>query len=162
MAQRIDPRYFNSFIDANVLDRLGDPEEDGVVDQILELDEANKILLLLPHSVKAEIEHPNTPSEVKQRALPFIFTEPVSLTDEETVRHQRVYDLVRGNAQPGQHERDAYHVVESAKYGGYFITRDQRLISKRSEIARLLGQGFAIVSPSEFLEFYERFEEKVR
>lgn len=60
-------------------------------------------------------------------------------------------------AQPGKHERDAYHMVEAAKYGGYFITRDARLLKKRLEVARLLGAGFAIVTPPEFLEAYKRF-----
>ncbi len=157
MAQRIDPRYFNSLIDANVLDQLGGPD-DAVVDQILALAEDCKVSLMLPHSVKAEIEHPNTPADVKQRALPFIYTEPVSLTAAEVQRHQQVRDLVRGNAKPGKHDRDADHMVEAAKYGGYFITRDQRLIRKRSEITRVLGQGFAIVTPMEFLEMYQQFE----
>ncbi len=49
-------------------------------------------------------------------------------------------------------------MVEAAKYGGYFITRDDRLLKKRSEIARLLGAGFVIVTPTEFLEAYNRFK----
>ena len=88
----------------------------------------------------------------------FIYTEPVSLTPAEVQRHQQVRDLVRGNAKPGKHDRDAYHMVEAAKYGGYFITRDPRLFRKCSQIARLLGQGFAIVTPTEFLEIYKQFE----
>jgi hypothetical protein len=56
----VDPRYGNNFIDANVLDRTGGPE-DSAVDTILELHERPAFTLLLPHSVKAEIEHPNTP-----------------------------------------------------------------------------------------------------
>ena len=157
MAQRIDPRYVNSLIDANVLDQLGGPD-DGVVRQILALAEDCKVLLMLPHSVRAEIEHPNTPAVVKQRALPFIFTEPVSLTPPEVQRHQHVRDLVRGNAKAGKHDRDAYHMVEAAKYGGYFITRDNRLLKKRSDIAHLLGADFVIVTPTEFLEAYNRFK----
>ncbi len=157
MAQRIDPRYFNSLIDANVLDRLGGPD-DAIVEEILSLYDDEKVTLLLPHSVKTEIEHPNTPADVKRRALPFIYTEPVSLTPAEVQRHQQVRDLVRGNARPGKHDRDAYHMVEAAKYGGYFVTRDRRLIKKRSEVAQVLGQGFAIVTPTEFLDAYRRFE----
>ena len=157
MAQRIDPRYFPSLIDANVLDRLGGPD-DADVDQILALAEDLKISLMMPHSVKAEIDHPNTPADVKQRALPFFYTMPVSLTPGEVERHQQVRDLVRGDAKPGKHDRDAYHMVEAAKYGGYFITRDDRLLKKRSEIARLLGAGFVIVTPTEFLEAYNRFK----
>lgn len=161
MVYRIDPSYTNALIDANVLDHVGGPE-DAVVDRILALHEEGKVSLLLPHSVKAEIEHPSTPAPVKQRALALVFTERVSLTPEETCRHRKVRNLVSGNAKPGKHDRDAYHVVESAKYGGYFITRDERLIKKRAEIAKFLGQTFAIVTPTEFLEVYDRVEKQTR
>ena len=63
----LDPRYSNNFIDANVLDRTGGPE-DGAVNDILRLRDDGAFTVLLPHSVKAEIEHPNTPAEVKRRA----------------------------------------------------------------------------------------------
>ncbi len=126
MAKRIDPRYFNNFIDANVLDRMGDGHDDAV-DEMLSLYERSEITLLLPHSVKAEIEHPRTPPEVKARAMGIIFTEPVTLTPNEVELHRRMRDLVRGNARPGKHDRDAYHVVEAAKYGGYFVNLFQSL-----------------------------------
>ena len=63
---------------------------------------------------------------------------------------------------PGKHSRDAYHMTEAAEYGGYFITRDPRLIKKRSEITRLLGQDFAIVTPAEFLDKYMQYERRAR
>jgi predicted nucleic acid-binding protein len=159
MAHRIDPRYCDSLIDANVLDRLGS-SEDAIVDDILALEERGKIALLLPHSVKAEIEHPKTPAPVKKRAAEIIYTKQVSLTQPELTLHVQVRSLVQGNAKPGKHDRDAYHLVEAAKYGGYFITRDERLIRKREEIAQLLGQSFAIVTPTEFLELYKQYEKQ--
>lgn len=156
MAQRIDPRYFPSLIDGNVLDR-GHPD-DAAVDEVLSLHEAGKIApLSIPHSVKAEIEHPNTPAEKRRRAAAFLFTCPVSLTPPEQKRHAEVRDVVRGNARPGKHDRDAYHMVEAAKYGGYFITRDDRLIRKRDAVMQHLGQGFAIVTPTEFLSAYRLY-----
>ena len=155
MTQRIDPRYFNSLIDGNILDR-GHPD-DSVVDDILSLYDAGSITLQLPHSVKAEIEHPNAPAEKKRRALDFIYTMPVSLTRGEQQLHKEVRDIVRGNAQPGKHDRDAYHMVEAAKYGGYFITRDDRLIRRRDAIIQRLGAGFAIVTPTEFMDAYNSF-----
>ena len=154
MVKRIDPRYVNSLIDANVLDRLSYPE-DAVVDEILSLAD---IQLQLPHSVKAEIDHPNTPPDVKRRACEFVYTLPVSLTPSERQQHQHTRQLIRGNARPGAHDRDAYHLVEAAKYGGYFITLDKRLLRKRSDIMQLLGGSFAIVTPTEFLEAYKSFE----
>ena len=122
MAQRIDPRIFNTLLDAHVLDRTGGPD-DAAVDEILGLDE---LTLILPHSVKSEIEHPNTPADVKRRALGLIYTLPVSLTPPEQELHQRVRTIVRGNAKPGKHDRDAFHLVEIHKHGGvYFITIDE-------------------------------------
>ncbi len=154
MAQRIDPRFFNTLLDAHVLDRTGGPD-DAVVDEILGLDE---LTLILPHSVKSEIEHPNTPADVKRRALGLIYTLPVSLTPPEQELHQRVRTIVRGNAKPGKHDRDAFHLVESHKHGGgYFITNDERLLTKRAELAQVLRR-LKIVTPTEFLETYRRFE----
>ena len=150
MARRIDPRYFNNLIDANVLDRTGGPD-DAAVDRILELADAGEILVLLPHSVKSEIEHPNTPLEIRHRAAHLIFTEPVNLTPGELAEHARVRAILQGNAQPGAHDRDAYHIVESAKYGGYFITNDKRILSKAADASPQL----AVVTPIEFLEAYD-------
>jgi hypothetical protein len=156
MAHRIDPHYCNNFIDAHVLDRTGTPE-DELVEQILSLAMDGKFTLLLPYSVKAEIEHPNTPGEVKRRALELIYTEPVTLTAPELETHRKVRELLRGYAKPGKHDQDAFHIVESAKYGGgYFITNDQRILKKQPELTRLVG--IAIVTPSEFLDLYQRYE----
>ena len=155
MSRRIDPRYFNNLIDAHVLDRTVGPE-DVVVDQILALVEEGKFTLLLPHSVKAEIEHRNTPADVKLRAAGLLFTEAVELTPNEEKLHQQVRKIMQGNAMPGKHDRDAYHVVESAKYGGYFITNDNRILKKASEISSLLQ--LMIVTPTQFLDLYRQYE----
>jgi hypothetical protein len=117
MARGIDPRYVNNLIDAHVLDRTSGLQ-DAAVDQILELAAGGEITVLLPHSVKTEIEHPNTPEDVKRRAIALIYTEPVQLTPQELALHQKIRNILRGKAKPGKHDRDAYHVVESAKYRG--------------------------------------------
>jgi predicted nucleic acid-binding protein len=147
----LDPRYGNNFIDANVLDRTGGPE-DTAVDEILRLRDEGAFTVLLPHSVKAEIAHPNTPAEVKRKAALFIYSMPVQLTDSERVRNEKIKALIQGNARPGQHDRDALHLVESAKYGRHFITNDRRLLTKADEIWRMLH--LAVVKPSEFLAAY--------
>ncbi|HXM44657.1 MAG TPA: hypothetical protein VN924_25695 [Bryobacteraceae bacterium] len=67
----LDPRYGNNFVDANVLDRTSGPE-DPAVDEIPRPRREGAFTLLLPCSAKAEIEHPDTPSEVKRRAEGFI------------------------------------------------------------------------------------------
>lgn len=89
----LDPRFGNNFIDANVLDRTGGPE-DAAVEEILRLYWKDAFTLLLPYSVKAEIQHPQTPAKETQRL--------------------------------GQHDKDAFHLVESAKYGGRYFHHERR------------------------------------
>jgi len=149
----LDPRYGNNFVDGNVLQPNGGAE-DKAVEEILRLREGGAdFVLLLPYSVKAEIAHPNTPPEVKRRAAQFVYSVPVQLTPPELAKHDRIRDLIRGNAQPGQHDRDAFHLVESAKYGGrHFITSDTRLLKKADEIWRILQ--LKVLTPTEFLAAY--------
>lgn len=143
----LDPRIGNNFIDANVLDRTGGPE-DAAVSEILRV-RWGAFTLLLPYSVKAEIAHPNTPAEVKRRSMEFVYSMPVELTPEEESKHDRIRVLIQGNAKPGQHHRDAFHLVESAKYGRHFITNDGRLLKKAAEIWEMLQ--LRVLKPSEFL-----------
>jgi len=85
----LDPRYFNNLIDANVLHTTGGPEG-AALDEIQKLHHNGAFPLLLPHSVKAEIEHPNTPAEVKRKAARFIYSRPVQLTAPERATHTSV------------------------------------------------------------------------
>jgi len=147
----LDPRFGNNFIDANALDRTGGPE-DAAVDAILRLYEESAFTLLLPYSVQAEIAHPHTPPEVKRKAGLLVFSMPVELTVPELTLHDKVRDLIRGNARPGQHDRDAFHLVESAKYGRHFITNDRRLLKKADEIWDMLQ--LKVLKPTEFLNAY--------
>ena len=155
MARRIDPTIHNTVIDANVLDHLGD-EDDVAFETMQALHESLKIILVLPYSVLAELDHPNTPSTVKARSKNFIFTEPVSLTPGERSRLDEVVRLIRGNAQLGQHDRDAFHVWEASKYGaGYFVTKDKRLLRKAVEVGAMLQ--LVIESPTNFVTILNEF-----
>jgi predicted nucleic acid-binding protein len=147
----LDPRFCNNFIDANVLDRTGGPE-DAAVDEIFRLRGGETFTVLLPYSVKAEIAHPHTPAEVKQRAAELIYSMPVQLTPREMATHDKIRTLIQGNAKPGQHDRDAFHLVESAKYGRHFITNDERLLKKSAEIWKMLH--LRVIKPSDFLAAY--------
>lgn len=150
---RLDPRYGNNFLDCNALDRT-DETEDAAMDEVLRLhDEPDTFTLLLPYSVKAEIEHPSTPAEKRRKAERFLFSMPVSLTAPELALHEKVRALIQGNAKAGRHDKDAFHLVESAKYGGrHFITKDVRLLKKAPEIWELLQ--LRVLKPSEFLTSY--------
>jgi hypothetical protein len=148
----IDPRFCNNFIDANVLDRKGTPD-DQAVDSILKLANDGEITLLLPYSVKDELEHANTPVDVKRRAAGLIYSMRVQLTPQEKATHRRIRELVQGNAQSDQHAADAFHIVESQKNGGrHFITNDRRLLKKAPEIWQALP--IRALTPREFLHDY--------
>jgi hypothetical protein len=130
----LHPTRGNNFIDANALDHAGGPA-DADMDRIVALAESQTFTLLLPSSVKAEIEHPNTPFDVKQRASRLIYSMPVKLTQPEKATHQRIRALIQGNALSAQHANDAFHIVESAKNGGrHFITNDRRLLKLAPQI----------------------------
>jgi hypothetical protein len=89
---------------------------------------------------------------VKQHALEFVYSLPVQLTPGELATHDRIRDLIQGNAKPGQHDRDAFHLVESAKYGRHFITNDRRLLRKAEEIWEMLH--LKVLKPSDFSAAY--------
>jgi hypothetical protein len=146
----LDPRIGNNFIDANVLDPTNGIEA-VAADEILELyrREDHDFLLLKTHSVDTEVRHPRTPQYVQRRWANMVCTEQVEVTDDELERHEKMRVLIQGNAKPGQHEGDAFHLVESAKYGRHFITNDRRLLGKSNEIWRILQ--LKVVKPSVWL-----------
>jgi hypothetical protein len=149
----LDPRIGASFVDTNVLDRTNGPEA-SAADEIFRLHEENHDFLLhKTYSVEAEIRHPHTPADVRHRAANLIYTELVELTDHELETHQKVRALIQGNARPGQHDSDAFHLVESAKYGRHFITNDGRLLKKANAIWEILQLN--VLKPSDWLAAYK-------
>jgi predicted nucleic acid-binding protein len=158
----LNPRFGNNFIDANFFDRTGSAQ-DAAVDQILKWAEdfEEDLSLLLPYSVQAEIAHPNTPAEVKRKAAPLIYSIRVELTPPEVMTHQKIAAVIQGNAKTGQHAKDAFHLVESAKNGGrHFITNDQRLLKKAPEIWDALQ--IKVLKPSDFVTSWLTHRERQR
>lgn len=49
-------------------------------------------------------------------------------------------------------KQDSEHIFESAKYGGYFITTDERILKHREILSAVCMAK--IVKPSEFLEIF--------
>jgi hypothetical protein len=149
----LDPRWGNNFLDCNALDRT-EEIEDAAMDEIPELHEQpDTFTLLLPYSVKAEIEHPSAAAEEKRKAAGFVYSMEATLTPPELATHEKVRILIQGNAKSGRHDKDAFHLVESAKYGGrFFITKDRRLLKKASEVWAILR--LRVDKPSEFLSAY--------
>ncbi len=154
MTKRVDPRLFNNFVDANFWDSSGIPNEDTSMQEILDFAEREEVTLILPFSVKAEVDHPNTPPEIKCLAARMIYTLQTNLTPDERKIRTKLQTLIQGNARAGKHDRDVYHLFEAEEYGGgYFITKDDRLLRKSEEVERLLS-SLRIVSPSTFMKYW--------
>jgi len=149
MARFIDPLHFNNFVDANILDNVADGA-DAAVNEIVELAQSEKIRLLLPYSVQNELKNPNTPAHVQRAATLFQFSVEVELTDEEHRRYHDLVNAVKRDAEEKNIAPDLFHVWEAAKYGGYFITRDKRLLARSGAIASILQ--IHVVTPTVFLE----------
>jgi len=50
---------------------------------------------------------------------------------------------------------DAFHLVEAAKWGSFFVTLDRRISKKSADIEAILP-GLWIVSPIELLAIFDR------
>ena len=122
------PDYTHTFIDSCAFDP--DDEEEKCSRRLLARCNAGKLVLEIAHSVQKEIDHPNTPSDIKALARSLIYTIECGLTPELQAFRDEIRALVRGNAKKGRHENDADHIFELYKYGGgYFVTTDNRLLS---------------------------------
>lgn len=135
LRRNIDPKYSQFFLDTCAFDPKYTPE-DSAAKELWKRYEAEEINLLLTHSNQREIDHPNTPTWVKQQALSMVFTLKVQLTSDEQNRRASLERLLRGNAQSDKHKDDAHHLFEASKYGGYFVTTDNRILSMAIEIFR--------------------------
>jgi predicted nucleic acid-binding protein len=153
----LDPRHVNVTIDTNALHKDG-TTRDVLVDRVLELRQADKIRIVIPAGVREEVQHPRTPQSVKDAVLPEIFTIPTGLNPQEQDFRRRVTAALQGNAAPGKHAADAYHLAEAAKYGGYFITHDERVLKKSGDLRDLLPPSLQVVTLERFLEIFDEYE----
>lgn len=149
----IDPRRVNNFLDTCAFDPKYSPEDEAA-HEIRRLFETGHVQLILAHSNQKEIEHPNTPADVKAAAGSMIYTIETSLTPEEVTRKAKIHEALTSNGKPEKYAADASHVFEAGKYGGgYFITTDERILAKRDEI-RALGGGI-VLRPSEWMKLFK-------
>jgi hypothetical protein len=153
----LDPRKANVAIDANALDRDG-TDHDKRVDRLLELRRAGAIRLIVPRGVRIEAQHPHTPAHVSEPILAQIFTLPTELTAQETDTRAGIAAALQGNAKPGKHAADAGHLSEAAKYGGYFITHDNRILTRSQGLDTLLPPSLQVVTLATFLEIFDDYE----
>ena len=150
----LDPRIGNCCLDANALDAAGTADGAEVDELLRQYWESDDFRLQVPCSVRQEIKHPHTPAGVKRNMSPFIYSEDVELTDDESARRDRIRGILQGNSKPGRHHQDADHLFWSQRYGGrHFITHDRRLLKKAEEIFEALT--IKVLQPGDFLEALE-------
>ena len=145
----MNPLDSNIFIDSCAFDPKYTPEDKSAI-EIFNLHEniTVKLDLMIAHSTCKEIEHPNSPLWVKQRAMRLSYTIEVSLEPQERQRLHEIELILAGNGKIENIKEDAKHIFECQKYGSYFITTDERIISKRNKLKKF---SIIIYKPSEFL-----------
>jgi hypothetical protein len=154
----IDPRRCNISCDANALDRDG-TTNDQLVERFLKLVESGVINVVVAGGVRDEIQHRQTPWNIKAAFPPRIFNLRPGLNSSQQAERARVRTILQGNANPGTHAADASHLSEAAETGCcYFISNDKRILKKRKELRSALPPTLRIVTMREFLEILDDFE----
>lgn len=137
------PQYTHSFIDSCAFNPGG--VEEAASRRILE----RWPNIVVAHSVQKELEHPNTPDDVKRMARAFVYTIETELSPELLSKKDEIRILIQGDAKPGKHKGDADHLFELFKFGGgYFVTTDERLLSRSDELFR--KYFITTIRPSEY------------
>ena len=144
----IDPWITNALLDSCAFDPA-DREEEAAAHELFRLHREKSLNLVIAHSTKREIDHPNTPAWVKSEASAKIYSLQVALTPQERAMRDRLRVLITGNGKAQKYEADSEHIFEAQKYGSYFVTTDRRLLDKAPEVCALCG--VVVLSPSAFL-----------
>ena len=147
----MDPQRTNNFLDSCAFDPKYSPEHEAA-QEIRALGNEGRVRLVLTHSNQKEIDHPNTPADVKREAASMIYTIKTALTPEEEDRKARLHAVLTGNGKPEKYAEDAAHVFEAGRYVGYFITTDERILRKRDELRQV--SPATILRPTEWLSAF--------
>ncbi|SRR5258708_18189181 len=148
----LDPRRANNFLDSCAFDPKYSPEDEAAR-HIRAMGSDGKVILVLAHSNQKEIDHPNTPPDVKREASTMQFTIETSLTPAERDRKGAIHAILTGNGRPEKYAADSTHIFEAGKYGGYFVTTDARILSKKVELER--ASRAVILKPTEWVQIFE-------
>lgn len=154
--KHLDPRLANILVDSCAFDPKYSPE-DKASTALFELSNAGKLMLMVAHSNQKEIDHPNTPAWVKREAQSRIYTIETGLTEGEQKIKRAILQILAGNGSPDKMRQDADHVFEASKYGSYFVTTDNRILSKARELYGLCS--VTVLKPSSMLEIYKQHED---
>lgn len=160
----VPPQKSNTHIDSCAFDPKYSPE-DKSADEIFHLYENWKntgIILEIAHSVLKEIDHPNTPLWVKEKAYKIGYTIPTDFMKEEKNLLREIEKNLAGNGKVENIRQDARHIFEAHKHGHYFITTDDRILKKKMQLHQICACSLAIVKPSEFLALVKTYDEKIK
>jgi len=151
----LDPRRVNNFLDSCAFDPKYSPEHEAA-ERIRSLGHEGIVQLILAHSNQKEVDHPNTPMDVKREASYMIYTIETGLVPDEVGRKAKIHEILTGNGKPEKFAADAAHVFEAGKYGGYFITTDRRILDKRADLNKVCT--VTILTPTEWLKIFDGSE----
>lgn len=152
MKSNRDPRRSLNFLDSCAFDPKYAPEHEAA-EKIRQFYNEGAVVLNLTHSNQNEIDHWNTPAEVKGQAALLICSLETSLNPGEHKQKAAIHNILAGNGNPEKFAADAAHVFEAAKYHGYFITTDERILQKKAEIESVCAA--VVVRPSQWLSIFE-------
>lgn len=155
MHRPLDPRRVNVCLDNNALQPPGGNSAD--VSRFERLRDAGTIQIVVPYGVVGEARHPGTPAAIRTALTSGIFTIPTTPTDDERQLRAAIAAELQGNANLGKHAADAAHLAEACKYGGYFITHDDRVLKRAGNLAGLLPPSLQVVTLAGFLAIYDQF-----
>jgi hypothetical protein len=156
--RNINPRETNIFIDSCAFDPKYSPEQEAS-EKLFKLseEEKNKINLIVAHSNKKELEHPNTPAWVTKEAQSRIYTIPTNLTEDERKIKDGILKILAGEGKPENMRQDAEHVYEAVKYGSYFVTTDNQILKREKELFDFCK--IRILKPSAMLNIYKEYSD---
>lgn len=144
----VNPWLTNNLIDSCAFDPKYAPEDAASI-EIFEFRREKDLPLVIAHSTLKEIEHPNTPSWVKDEAQALIYSLRVQLTADELKILRKIESILAGNGKVENIAQDARHIFEAQKYGSYFITTDSRILKRADALRNEVS--VMVLKPSEFL-----------
>jgi hypothetical protein len=149
MARWVDPFAHNTMLDGNILNQVAS-RASATVNRLLDLQDLG-VNIVLPYTVREEVDHPATPQDVREAATTFVYTEPVDFPAAVQARRDRLVAEARGNAQSKNVERDLHHIFETGLCGGgHFVTRDEWLL-RNSERIWMMAH-VEVVTPEQFVD----------
>lgn len=150
-----DPFYNPVYFDSCAFDG-GSEQEQAASIEARTLFTENGGDIKIVHSVKKEIEFPNTPQWVKDEANELINTIETQQTENEDEELREVQRIIVGNGILKAREADCMHVAQAVKYGRFFVTTDNGILKHSTEILDRFSSLF-IIKPSEFLNIVKQY-----